>query len=710
MPIVMRNVFECKGRTLATSKVYSFTGSDIDSLRLVKEQRGLTDEDVDRLHITIIPAANTKAELGWKEETSLVKIPYFDINGGVLPDNRGEQLCRYRRMVVNPKGERYTQRKGTGSRHYLPLGIDWVQVAADTGVPVYYTEGEFKAITACMKLGPCIANAGVQAWRGPNGLAAPLDQFEWRGRTVYICYDADSVATKSVPLKSNIEQAQGELAVELRIRGATVKQLNIARTPLFKEGVKMGLDDYLLAGGSAEELLASATDPVVDEVLARMFQLYAIFVGTKPHIKQLVSGDVFTGREFADYVEVETRPVMGKPVKLANIYREHPNRNWFSQYVFDPSLPPGFLTDQHLYNLWRGFEVQPARSVNYERNVGNFIKFQSGVWGEGNVDYFLDWTAHLFQRPWELTTISPILVSRVKGIGKSLTGSIVRALIGTRSSFVGSIEGLTEKHTGELEGKIFVQVDEADSLFEGKENRLKALDSDEIRIRKMNTDGYTIKNILRKFYTTNETAPFRIASDERRYWIIRSAKGHKDGEVGAPWNTWIREVIVPLLKDDEALSDLMSFFMTRDISAWDPCAPVPRTEDMMDMVEAGETKKNVMADQLWEKLSPLGFWAVDSSISSLDSKLWGEMKSILKDNGGRTASLLYKDDGKVKRVTIYIVDPVGWWIEEDPKGAKLLAKAPHEGGKGLAASEVKDSLLKTRAVFDGVRSILGDKF
>jgi hypothetical protein len=124
----------------------------------------------------------------------------------------------------------------------------------------------------------------------------------------------------------------------------------------------------------------------------------------------------------------------------------------------------------------------------------------------------------------------------------------------------------------------------------------------------MNTDGYTIKNILRKVYTTNENAPWRIAENERRYFVKRVCKNEEDGEEGSEWNSFLRREIVPMRTNVESLSDLMWFFMHRDISTWDPGAPVPITEDMLDMVEAGESKKHTVAGQLYASLSAY-MWA-----------------------------------------------------------------------------------------------------
>lgn len=700
---------------MSTTPTYGFVGKELTPLEQLvkfKEERQISSEVMDQCGIEILGSQDLAAELNKPQGSGAIKIPYWGLTGEPVLDDRGYQMRRYRFIVPRKdrdgKDQRYTQRAGTGSRHYLPrlAELNWLDIADDPSVPVYYTEGEFKAITACAHLGPTIANAGVTSWGSKmGGLAAPLNDFIWRGREVFIVYDAEATSTAAHPLKFNIIRALGELAVDLKVRGAKVKNLYIARTNTFKEGTKLGVDDYFRAGGGRDELLATAEDPEVDPDWMRMFERYAVFRGTKPHIKDIITGKEYSGKEFVDYIETKTVSRDGKPVKLGTVYREHEDVNWFSEYVFDPQLPPGFLREEQKYNAWQGFDTKPAQSENYDENISKFLHFVGGVWGPGHSDYFLDWTAHTFQRPWELTTISLILVSRVKGVGKSLTGAIIRALIGPRSSLVGSIEGLTEKHTGELEGKFFVQVDEADSLFSGKENKLKELDGDRIRIRKMNTDGYTVPNYLRKFYTTNENAAFRIAADERRYYVVRVRKTHADGEPGAEWNTWLRSAIVPMLKDRAALGDIMWFLMERNISEWDPTRPVPRTDDMRDMVEAGETKKDTVAQEIYEALSEDGMWATDSLIAGTDKKMWAEVKSMTKDLDGIVATHVFKDGGKTNRCHIYMT-----------RGHELETRSDEVTGRQimpgqLTAEQCRNMLLKTKTVMDRVRqSVNADKF
>jgi len=284
-------------------------------------------------------------------------------------------------------------------------------------------------------------------------------------------------------------------------------------------------------------------------------------------------------------------------------------------------------------------------------------------------------------------------------VGKSLTGGILRDLIGPKGSYIGSVDGLTEKHTGELEGRLFVQVDEADALFAAKESKLKELDGDTIRIRKMNTDGYVIPNILRKFYTTNENAAFRIAEDERRYFVVRVDKGEDDGYEDSEWSRFLRTQIASMRSDSIALGDIMEFFISRDISKWDPKAPVPRTEDMLDMVSAGESKKDTMASQLYLALSEMGVWAVDSKIRSVDVKMWAQIKGILHDKRGRTAEAAYRGATKTESCSIYMTKDNILEIVNNPKGNRLAVGQ-------LTGDEIKKMLLDTTNKMNQIRSLI----
>lgn len=140
-------------------------------------------------------------------------------------------------------------------------------------VPLLITEGVRKGDAAVTHAGGFLVAAtaralcvvallGVWNWRGKNahGASAPLGEWEHialKGRLVYLAFDSD------VMTKPEVQQALDRLAVFLTSKGAVVKLVYLPPAP---DGGKVGVDDYLAAGGTLDGLLALATDapPEVD--------------------------------------------------------------------------------------------------------------------------------------------------------------------------------------------------------------------------------------------------------------------------------------------------------------------------------------------------------------------------------------------------------------------------------------------------------------
>jgi hypothetical protein len=126
---------------------------------------------------------------------------------------------------------------------------------ADPQAPLFITEGVKKA-DALASQGCCaVALLGVWNWRGTNEQGGKLALPDWdlialNGRRVYICFDSD------VMLKPQVYQALARLKDFLESRGATVALIYL---PPGEGAQKVGVDDYLAAGHSVDDLLTLAT-------------------------------------------------------------------------------------------------------------------------------------------------------------------------------------------------------------------------------------------------------------------------------------------------------------------------------------------------------------------------------------------------------------------------------------------------------------------
>ncbi len=126
----------------------------------------------------------------------------------------------------------------------------------DPRIPLFITEGIRKGDAGVSADLCCIALLGVWNWRGTNEFGGKAALADWEyiplnGRLVHICFDSD------VMRKQEVYFALERLAAFLKLRGAIVHLIYLPSGPA---GAKQGLDDYLAAGHTVEELLALASD------------------------------------------------------------------------------------------------------------------------------------------------------------------------------------------------------------------------------------------------------------------------------------------------------------------------------------------------------------------------------------------------------------------------------------------------------------------
>src|SRR5829696_3304179 len=121
----------------------------------------------------------------------------------------------------------------------------------DPAVPLWVTEGVKKADAGAVA-GLCIvALPGVWSWRGGNDHGGKVAVSDWHdialnGRRVILAFDSD------VSRKPAVRSALDQLAGYLASKAAAVEYCHL---PELGDG-KCGLDDYLVAGHTADDLFA----------------------------------------------------------------------------------------------------------------------------------------------------------------------------------------------------------------------------------------------------------------------------------------------------------------------------------------------------------------------------------------------------------------------------------------------------------------------
>lgn len=168
------------------------------------------------------------------------------------------------------KSDRPRMRGGTPVKYESPPGARLTVYAprrirrqlTDATIPLWITEGIKKSLAAVGRGVTCIALAGVDAWsvRVGESLSSVIPEFAAipvDGRLVFIAFDSDAIA------KTAVQSAIDRLKHELEARGAHVLVVKIPPGP---GGEKVGLDDFIAAGGDVNALAGAA---MVDALTAR---------------------------------------------------------------------------------------------------------------------------------------------------------------------------------------------------------------------------------------------------------------------------------------------------------------------------------------------------------------------------------------------------------------------------------------------------------
>jgi len=131
---------------------------------------------------------------------------------------------------------KYAQPPKTGARLYIPLPVD--------GRSVIVCEGEKKTLAAHQAGLNAVGIGGVWNWLSRGELIADLNLIRWDGREVTIIPDSD------VFQRVDLLRAIYALGRELQSQGANVY---VAQIPQ-RGDVKVGLDDFIVAGGAVDRL------------------------------------------------------------------------------------------------------------------------------------------------------------------------------------------------------------------------------------------------------------------------------------------------------------------------------------------------------------------------------------------------------------------------------------------------------------------------
>lgn len=498
------------------------------------ERSGIGEEHLKELQFAPRDNNATKKalKLGWRCDATTYEIPYFS------PDGKRTQFNRYRLLDGSwnsadskAKSFKYNQKFGTLPHLYFPPIVEWP--IEDERIKLDYlciTEGEKKAIKACLVGIPCVALGGVYSFGAKKKQINLLDEFDLFDLTdtqIEICFDSD------VHSNADVRAALNKLASELTPH--TSKPIRYVMLDA-ESSDKTGLDDYLcqFPNNKKAEKAFWSLPRREDKRSAAIadFDAQIVYVAYSNRFYHLRDrrwyrnkGDVFDEHENLPKVPHPDDPT--KHVSRIKLWFEQRKpETTVERVVYEPGKPdryPGVTAD--LINLWRPGTVNPVSGTPHEwLELFNYL---TDTLTADQRQWFMQWLAYPIQHLGSKLAQAVFIHSHAEGIGKNfLFDPFIRNIYGEDNYIRVEGDVLEDGFNGWLAGKQFVFIDEVhiSTKMERKVvmNRLKSYTTNkDISVNEKFSPRQQMKNCAQIAMASNHQDGLQLSSKDRRNFIIQ---------------------------------------------------------------------------------------------------------------------------------------------------------------------------------------------
>lgn len=269
--------------------------------------------------------------------------------------------------------------------------------------------------------------------------------------------------------------------------------------------------------------------------------------------------------------------------KIADVWLEHPDRRTVTTMTFRAGAPQVTQapSGKTALNTWRGFLFGRA-PIDWPERAAAFVDHVRWLFGD-DAGLFLDWLAHIAQKPGELPSIAWLHIAKRTGMGRNWIATILgRVFRGYAALAVNLSQILRTNYNGTLGAKVLAVVDEVD---EGSCNHkyqtqqeLKQLVTEETRLINPKYGRQYIEfNSCRWLIFSNSTTALPLEDDDRRFCVVQCHESPKDA---AYYSSLYR-----LREDPLFIASVAEFLTQRDISHFNPGQRAPMTKAKEALLE-----------------------------------------------------------------------------------------------------------------------------
>lgn len=265
------------------------------------------------------------------------------------------------------------------------------------------------------------------------------------------------------------------------------------------------------------------------QILTKMNQKYShIVIGTKHRIMTFkpcfIDGKRITFESIKDFYNYfEHEPQIGGS-NQGRVWFKWPDKSFYPDgigYYPDKSKAP-----TKLFNTFQGFGCKPTPG-----DVSIILNHIHNVLCGGDSDastYFIQWLAHLFQKPAYKPSVA-ILMKSVEGTGKGTLYKLLKKMLGANAYQVNGHYQLTGRFNSVIAGKLLIFGDEVDLTSKPVFDKAKGIISEPtISLELKGLDAEPIPNFSRFIFAGNHGQILKAGTRERRFLVLEPSSDKVD--------------------------------------------------------------------------------------------------------------------------------------------------------------------------------------
>lgn len=373
---------------------------------------------------------------------------------------------------------------------------------------------------------------------------------------------------------------------------------------------------------------------------------------------------------------------MAEDKDMIKQWKSDPDKRSYVKRVHRP--PPLEIDDSVYYNIYRGMAAESFPVPDEPVDLKLYMDHVDLLMGhcEESASYMHKLLAYKFQNPGFIWRVM-VFIRSIQGVGKDLWLTFLQDIMGHSNTLaVTRVGDVCDKTSHLLEGRLLVGFSEMDAMDnqENVEELKKMITSTEILVRRKYAVEYMIRSCACFIGFSNNYNAVKIGADDRRFFCVTASGDYaNDPEYHVP--------LVQYFQDRKVQRAVYDYYMSMDITGFDPSGERVTTETMKEMRDASMGIVDIILKKefaVWEHIAAHGD-SQDYSFRSVNKEhLRVSRQALLKSFRDAAEAMKFKDadsDLKMARLSARFHREASSRVEKFGKGRKVMVEGKSNGMK-----------------------------